>query len=362
MIKNVNIYMTEKCNLACKYCFVEENAKEIEEKKIKLALIDILKNHSDKILTINFFGGEPLLRIDLIKRIVAYLKKKNKKLIQFNLSTNGLLLNREIISWAKKNDIHILLSFDGNKKAHDTNRIFNDGRGSFNLIYENLLLLIKELNKTLIVRMTVEPKTVKEFYNSIYFLYSAGVRKIAYSFVFEKKWNRAHLKELNQELNKIFYFWLKHIKTSNRIWIQPLQEFVKSKVYLKNKTNLFAHKCNNERISISCSGDIYPCHRFAALKKEKIGLIQNGKIRLDSKQLQSYLERKKNLFSKYAIFGGCPAINLELCKSIEKPAKSFKDINKIHIRQLNSFWEDLNKQDKNYIRELFQMLKNKKLY
>jgi uncharacterized protein len=363
MIKNINIYVTERCNLACKYCFVSENLEDIKLEKIKLALVDIINNHSWKILTINFFGGETLLKVHMIQKLVDYIKKKNfKKLIQFNLSTNGLLVTKSLISWSKKNNVHILLSFDGNKKSHDKNRVFNNGKGSFDLAHKNLLLLIKELDKRLIVRMTLEPTTVKDFYNNILFFYSIGVKKVAYSFVFEKKWSKTHLKILSRELNKIFSFWLKNIKTDKRIWIQPLQEFVKSKVYPKNKTNLFAHKCNDERISISCAGDVYPCHRFTALKKKKIGSIENGKFVLDSKQFKNYLREKNELFSRYPNSGGCPAINLDLCKSIGKPAKSFNDLNRIHITSLDLFWKKLNYQDKTYLKKLFKMLNKRKLY
>ena len=103
--------------------------------------IDFLREHSVDSTQVNigFYGGEPLLRFSLIKQIVAYAREKfDGKELAFTITTNGTLLNEEIISYFEKEDVQLMISLDGPKEIHDKNRVFPNGQGSFDTVMENL--------------------------------------------------------------------------------------------------------------------------------------------------------------------------------------------------------------------------------
>ena len=107
---------------------------------------NITKNvNSNQIITIGFFGGEPLLCYDLIKRIIDYSNKniKNNGSIKFSITTNGLLLNKDRLEYLKSQNVDLCISIDGNEEIHNLNRIYLNGRGSFNQVLKNVLLTKK---------------------------------------------------------------------------------------------------------------------------------------------------------------------------------------------------------------------------
>ena len=129
---NYTIHLTGKCNLRCKYCYESKNNSEASFTNIK-ALIDkeIQSNSSYSVIT--FYGGEPLLRKDLIYKVIDYIKSKDSKTkFYFNMTTNGMLIDAEFIKYAKENDfINIAYSFDGNEDVQNLNRITAERKRKF---------------------------------------------------------------------------------------------------------------------------------------------------------------------------------------------------------------------------------------
>lgn len=121
---NYIFHLTRRCNLNCKYCYENKGIEDLSFENIKLVIDSEIKA-KNKISTISFYGGEPLIRKDLIYQIVDYIKsQKRKTKFFFNMTTNGTLLDEEFIAFAKKNEfLHIAYSFDGIKEIHDLNRV-----------------------------------------------------------------------------------------------------------------------------------------------------------------------------------------------------------------------------------------------
>lgn len=147
-IEGIILQVTQNCNLRCSYCTYsggyvnrKHNNKRMSQKTAKEG-IDFLIKHSRDCdeLSIGFYGGEPLLEFDLIKYCVDYVKETvEDRIVRFNLTTNGTLLNRDIIDFFKKNNISIMVSLDGPSEIHDKNRRFADNNnGSFDIIMDNL--------------------------------------------------------------------------------------------------------------------------------------------------------------------------------------------------------------------------------
>lgn len=142
------LQVTQNCNLRCEYCVFSgsyvnrvHSNKRMDWKVAKRA-IDFLYEHSgnsDNEILIGFYGGEPILEIDLIKKCVEYAKKLFRdKDVQFNLTTNATLLNDEIIDYLFQSDFAITISLDGPEEVQDSHRVWIDGSGSFNKVVGNI--------------------------------------------------------------------------------------------------------------------------------------------------------------------------------------------------------------------------------
>ena len=141
------LQVTQNCNLRCDYCVYSgkydnrtHSSKIMSWDTAKKAM-DYLIIHSDELdeIVIGFYGGEPILNLELIKKCVDYMATHVEgKKVSYSITTNGTLLTPDIAEYLSKNKFNILISLDGSKKEHDANRKFANGKGSFDIIMSNL--------------------------------------------------------------------------------------------------------------------------------------------------------------------------------------------------------------------------------
>jgi len=143
-LEHLVISITERCNLRCKYCafsgkysYNRTHTKKDISFSIAKQAIDFYLKRCKEIPTIGFYGGEPLLKFGMIKKIVDYSKRKNEK-CRFNITTNGTLLNKEIIDFFYNKNMTVLISLDGPEEIHNRYRVFPNGNGTFFKIIKNL--------------------------------------------------------------------------------------------------------------------------------------------------------------------------------------------------------------------------------
>ena len=143
VVKALCLHIAHDCNLACKYCFAEEGEYHGRRALMSLevgkkALDFLVANSGNRInLEVDFFGGEPLMNWQVVKELVEYgrsLEEPNNKKFRFTLTTNGVLLDDEILEFANREMANIVLSIDGRKEIHDKMRPFRGGQGSYDLI------------------------------------------------------------------------------------------------------------------------------------------------------------------------------------------------------------------------------------
>ncbi len=143
----ISLQVTQQCNLRCKYCIYSGiypnrvHTNQVMSFETAKKAIEFFAEHSREVLIpgISFYGGEPLLQFDLIKRCIEYALEylEGKKLI-FNLTTNATLLNDDIVSYFEKHNVYLLISLDGPEGIHDHSRKFISGEGSFKTVIHNL--------------------------------------------------------------------------------------------------------------------------------------------------------------------------------------------------------------------------------
>ncbi len=149
-IKSMTLALTEQCNLRCKYCgympkYSDDGypLKEMSE-DVAFKAIDILmeNSHESEICHVGFYGGEPLLKIDLIKECVAYIKEKYPfRKPNYNITTNAVLLDEKVADFLIENDIKIIISLDGPTEQFNKYRVFANGESSFERVFKNIAML-----------------------------------------------------------------------------------------------------------------------------------------------------------------------------------------------------------------------------
>ena len=145
-VKALCLHVCHDCNLRCGYCFAKEGtysgAREMMSlETAKKAMDFLIDNSADrKILEVDFFGGEPLMNFDVLKKTVEYAKQRAKekgKFFKFTTTTNGVLLNKEASEYLNEEMDNVVLSLDGRKEVNDSVRKTPNGKGSFDLIIDN---------------------------------------------------------------------------------------------------------------------------------------------------------------------------------------------------------------------------------
>lgn len=262
--------VTQKCNLACKYCFVKQQPLEISYQVAKDAIDFYAKNAVKEARepSVNFFGGEPMLRYkDIIKPLVEYIRKTYGD-YDIGITTNGTLLNREVYEFFKKNNVGMLLSIDGNKETQDFNRPYHSGKGSFDDIDLDMHL---EYYPDTTFRATLDNDTVSNMFDNFMFAVDKGFKAVTFIPNVFVKWTNAQIEVFKEQSYKIFDY----IKDNPNIKLNFIEN---GKEYLKKlkkiDENYFRNKGQNLPAcgtcglgggafgSIGSSGDVYSCQEM----------------------------------------------------------------------------------------------------
>ena len=325
-IKSMCLNIAHDCNLRCGYCFASQgnfgHGKKLMSFDIGKAAIDFLIKHSAgrKNLEVDFFGGEPLLNFDSVKRIVAYarnIEKLHNKNFRFTITTNGLLLNGDVIDFINREMSNIVLSIDGRKEIHDAFRFDCGGKGSYDSILPKYKELIKSrTGKEYYVRGTYTRFNL-DFSKDVEHLYQLGFDQISVEPVVTASSEPYSITEY--ELPSIF---------------SEYETLAKSIIELKSRgqhINFFHFmldldqgpcalrrlrgcSCGNEYIAVTPEGDIYPCHQFVGLDEWKMGNVlvdgvNNGIKEYFAKATIYSKESCGNCWARFYCSGGCNANN-----------------------------------------------------
>lgn len=143
----MELILTEGCNLKCSYCFENEMIKHKKmTEKVAQAAIDLLFDYSqnETKLSITHFGGEPLLNFPMVQFVTEYAEDKARltgKSVDFNMTSNGILLNESMAEYLDEHKINVLLSIDGCESTHDRHRLDKKGRGTFSRVMKSMRIL-----------------------------------------------------------------------------------------------------------------------------------------------------------------------------------------------------------------------------
>lgn len=334
-IKALCIHICHDCNFRCRYCFADEgtyhSAREFMSEETAKAAVDFLIANSGKrkVLEMDFFGGEPLMNFDVVKKTVLYAKeeaaKRGKKFL-FTLTTNGLLLTGEIADFLNEEMENVVLSLDGRKEVHDAVRKTANGKGSFDLVIENLKNFVKiRGDKHYYVRGTFTAKNL-DFGNDVLFLADSGFDSISMEPVVTDIPDLAitgkELPAICREYDRLCDEFLAREAEGKGFNFFHFNVDLEGGPCLSKRVS--ACGAGNEYFSVVPNGDIYPCHQFAGDRDFRMGSVFEGK--LDEKIRAQFRDsclftRKKcdGCFAKYICSGGCSANNYHFNGDINDP-------------------------------------------
>jgi uncharacterized protein len=277
-----HILLTEECDSRCRYCY-EKSFREFDnglDKKFKFCFsseeskleIKKLKEFilSDSEAVIIFYGGEPLLRIDLIKTIIDNID------VPFRMQTNGKLLNQLPIKYLRKID-KILISIDGTKERTD----FNRGEGTFDLVMKNIENARKQgYRGEFIARMTID-QDFPDLCEQATFLHKKGFQSLHwqidcgfYKFDFNKKKIEKFFEEYNKQIKHLINYWIKKIESSKVLKFYPFLGIVNS--LLKNQPTKLRCGAGHSGYAITLNGDIFACPIMNSIENFKAGNIESS--------------------------------------------------------------------------------------
>ena len=237
------VLLTHSCHLNCEYCKVKKYNANINEETLYKS-IDLLFSSSKRDLQLQFFGGEPLMKFNLIMSAVSYaekLRKETGKNIQFVLTTNGIELTKEKLDYFKKHNFIIEFSFDGDIETQLKNRKSVSGRNYYSIVEENL----KKLNESGIQYYTISvvmPKDVSKLYENIIHLARKGHKRIQINYSLGFFWDSISVIDLISQIGRV----MNYIKNDNELDIT-----------LVNTRTRREPVVLNAELTVDCDGTIF---------------------------------------------------------------------------------------------------------
>ncbi|MCD8326455.1 MAG: thioether cross-link-forming SCIFF peptide maturase [Lachnospiraceae bacterium] len=324
VVKALCLHIAHDCNLACRYCFAEEGEyhgrRALMSFEVGKAALDFLvANSGSRVnLEVDFFGGEPLMNWQVVKDLVAYgrsLEEPNHKKFRFTLTTNGVLLNDEILEFANREMSNLVLSIDGRQSVHDRMRPFRNGKGSYDLIVPKFQKAAESRNQTnYYVRGTYTHHNL-DFAEDVKHLADLGFEQISVEPVVASPEDDYAIREedipvLLEEYDKLASYLLERKKQGKPV------HFFHCMIDLEGgpcvAKRLSGCGSGTEYLAVTPWGDFYPCHQFVGNEDFLLGNVFEGIQRQDIvdefKCCNVYAKPKcRDCFAKYYCSGGCAA-------------------------------------------------------
>lgn len=289
------LFVTQQCNLNCKYCFEGEKKSSRMNKDIVPFLVSFMKNYinndfvEDKEIWVNFNGGEALLEKDFIKYAVNFFKKNG--ITHFSISTNFTLIDDDILTFLIENNFIMQISVDGMKHIHDLNRIDYDGNGTFDKVWYNLKK-IDVINQNLNIHysMVFTPETISNLYESVDFLFRNGKRYVIASFNSKAHWTEREIEILQQQAILCRKLYVKMFEKEIPVYFKLISQYIQDFFNGFNRS-----KCGicRDLIGITPNGGILACGAFLGNESENEFLIGSiYKTEINTTLVQKLLYQK----------------------------------------------------------------------
>ncbi len=324
VVKALCLHIAHTCNLNCEYCFASQGKyhgeRGVMSFEVGKAALDFLVTHSGtrRNLEVDFFGGEPLMNFQVVKDLVAYarsIEKDYHKNFRFTLTTNGLLIDEDVIEFANKEMSNVVLSLDGRKEIHDRYRVDYAGKGSWERIVPKFQQLVAARGgKNYYMRGTFTHAN-PDFLKDIQVMLELGFKELSMEPVVCAPGDPSELTAQDMEIVKEQYEQLAALMRQKDKEGDPF-------TFYHYMIDLTGGPCIYKRISgcgsgteymaVTPWGDLYPCHQFVGEECFKLGDVWKG---VDNTAVQDEFaacnvyarEQCRDCWARLYCSGGCAA-------------------------------------------------------
>ena len=288
VVKALCLHIAHTCNLNCDYCFASQGKYHGERAVMSFEVgkraLDFLVENSGtrRNLEVDFFGGEPLMNFDVVKELVAYarsIEKEKNKNFRFTLTTNGVLIDDDVIDFANREMSNVVLSLDGRKEIHDRHRVDYAGNGSWERIVPKFQRLVESRGgKNYYMRGTFTHEN-PDFLEDIKVMLDLGFNELSMEPVVCAEGDPAELTREDLPIVLDQYEKLAELMIEREREGRPF-------TFYHYMIDLTGGPCIYKRISgcgsgteymaVTPWGDLYPCHQFVGEEKYRLGDIYEG--------------------------------------------------------------------------------------
>ena len=324
VVKALCLHVAHDCNLACRYCFAEEGEDHGRRALMSFetgreALDFLIASSGNRTnLEVDFFGGEPLMNWEVVKQLVAYGRSREKecnKKFRFTLTTNGVLLNDEIMEFCNREMGNVVLSIDGRKEVHDRMRPFRSGHGSYDMIVPKFLKFAESRGQERYYVRGTFTHFNTDFASDVLHLADLGFKQISVEPVVAPKDEQYAITE--EDIPVIF----EQYDFLAREMIKREKEG-RGFNFFHFMIDLTGGPCVYKRLSgcgsgteylaVTPWGDLYPCHQFAGEEKFLLGNVREGilhpEISEEFGRCNVYSKPEcADCFARFYCSGGCAA-------------------------------------------------------
>lgn len=283
-LESFGVILTDRCNFECSYCYQEKGNDSLDFSTLARA-IDFFHPFFARECVLSFYGGEPLLAFDLIRRAVQHvdgLPTEHRRKIRFSLTTNGILLNEEILEFLAAREFSLVLSFDG--LGQDVSR----KKGSFDTLRSVIGRILNNPRISLETNSVFTSETVGYLSESIGLLVRLGVPKLDVNFAHTPPWTAAALFRLEEEIGRVGEFFLSRYDDLRDIpWADFYQELRKA---------VYHCPAGEDRMALSAQGTLWGCVVFPHYRRGKYGTA--GCPEFCFGDLDSFIENPRQIYAQ----------------------------------------------------------------
>ena len=335
VVKALCLHIAHDCNLACRYCFAEEGEYHGRRALMsfetgKKALDFLVENSGSRVnLEVDFFGGEPLMNWNVVKQLTAYgreLEKTHNKKFRFTLTTNGVLLNEEVMDFCNREMDNVVLSVDGRKEVHDRMRPFRSGDGSYDRILPKFLEFAKRrraLGLKYYVRGTFTHFNT-DFAADVLHLADLGFDQISVEPVVappdeDYAIRPEDVPQILDQYDLLAREMIRREKEGNGFnFFHFMIDLTGGPCVYKRLSGCGS---GTEYLAVTPWGDLYPCHQFVGMEQFLLGNVDEGVTKTDLvtefKKVNVYSKEEcRSCFARFYCSGGCAANSYNFTGSI----------------------------------------------
>jgi uncharacterized protein len=339
-VRHLELMVTHACTLRCRYCYGAAigagsrhlyGADDAEMPwEVAAKAVDVLLRESGRAarVSVTFFGGEPLLALDLVRRLVPHARERAAaagKRLDLSLSTNGIGLTDEVVTFLVDNDIGCQVSIDGPPAVHDANRRTAAGGGSYTLALPGIRRLLAARPGRVTARVTVAhgavavPETVVHLlglgFGSVHVEPAVGGSG-------ESAVDAAEIDAMCAQDERLARLLVERVRSDRVFAYHNLVRFVRSSRVVRER---LAHHCGAARtlVAVARDGSMYPCHRFVGMPAYRMGDVRHGLDRALQRHVLALTvdERPgcRACWARYLCGGGCWKHAVDAHAGLERP-------------------------------------------